>query len=57
MIGPSFVDSFAHDDAAFDQTLSAVEGALAVYAAALGAGTTDGLLVGGPSRVVFRRYV
>jgi len=57
VIGPSFVDSYAHDAAAFDQTMTAVEAALGVYRQALDAGTTDGLLIGPPSKVVFRRYV
>lgn len=57
VIGPSFVDSYAHDDAALDQTVDAVRGALGVYRRAVDAGTTDGLLVGPPSKVVFRRYV
>jgi len=57
VIGPSFVDSYAHDDAALDQTVEAVRGALEVYRRAVDAGTTDGLLIGPPSKVVFRRYV
>lgn len=57
VIGPSFVDSYAHDEAALEQTVEAVTGALDVYRRAVDAGTTDGLLVGPPSKVVFRRYV
>jgi glutamate-1-semialdehyde 2,1-aminomutase len=57
VLGPSFVDSYAHDDSALDQTLEAVRGALGVYSQAIDAGTTDGLLVGPPTKPAFRRRV
>lgn len=44
VLGQSFVVSAAHTDADVDHTLEALAAALAVYARALDAGTTDGLL-------------
>ena len=55
VLGPSFVISAAHDAAAIRQTLDALDGALAVYAQALDAGSVDGLLEGRPVQPVFRR--
>ncbi|MEM6326580.1 MAG: glutamate-1-semialdehyde 2,1-aminomutase [Bacteroidota bacterium] len=55
VLAPSFVVSTAHDDRALAQTLDALDGALAVYARALDAGTTDGFLIGRPVQPVFRR--
>ena len=55
ILGPSFVISAAHTDDAVDATVEAVGDALGVYAQALDAGTTDGLLVGRPVQPVFRR--
>ena len=55
VLGPSFVVSAAHDAAAIAQTLDALDGALAVYAQALDAGTADGWLSGRPVQPVFRR--
>jgi glutamate-1-semialdehyde 2,1-aminomutase len=52
---PSLVVSYSHTDADVDRTLEAIDGSLEVYAQAMSAGTTDGLLVGPPSRVVFER--
>ena len=40
-----------------DRTIDAVDGALAVYARALDAGTVEGLLVGRPVQPVFRPRV
>ena len=54
VLGPSFVISAAHDDDALDATADALDGALAVYAEALDAGTVDGWLVGRPVQPVFR---
>ncbi len=54
VIGPSFVLSYSHADADIDQTVEAVDGALAVYARALSDGV-DKHLVGPPSRHVFER--
>lgn len=55
VLGPSLVVSYSHGDADIAATLEAIDGALAVYARALDAGTTDGLLEGEPSRTVFDR--
>ena len=46
----------AHTDEDVDRTLEACDGALAVYAKAVSAGTTDGLLVGPPVAPAVRRY-
>ena len=54
VLAPSFVVSYAHDDAAIDRTVEAVDGALGIYARALSDGL-DRHLVGRPSRVVFDR--
>ena len=55
MLGPSFVVSYSHQDEDIDRTIDAVDGALAVYARAMAAGSVDGLLVGPPSRPVYGR--
>jgi glutamate-1-semialdehyde 2,1-aminomutase len=55
VLGPSFVVSYSHQDEDIDRTIDAVDGALAVYARAMAAGSVDGLLVGPPSRPVFGR--
>jgi glutamate-1-semialdehyde 2,1-aminomutase len=55
VLGPSFVVSYSHHDDDIDRTIDAVDGALAVYARAMSAGSVDGLLVGPPSRPVFGR--
>jgi glutamate-1-semialdehyde 2,1-aminomutase len=52
---PSLVVSYSHSDDDLDRTLEAFDGALEVYARAIEAGTTDGFLVGPPSRHVFDR--
>jgi len=51
---PSLVVSYSHSDADIDQTLAAVDGALAIYARALEDGA-EKYLVGRPSRPVFDR--
>jgi glutamate-1-semialdehyde 2,1-aminomutase len=51
---PSLVVSYAHQDADIDQTIDAIDGALAIYARALSDGV-QGLLEGRPSRTVFDR--
>lgn len=48
VLGQSFVISAAHTDEDVQATVDAVAGACAVYAKALDAGTTDGLLRGRP---------
>jgi glutamate-1-semialdehyde 2,1-aminomutase len=55
VLGPSFVVSYSHRDEDIDRTIDAVDGALAVYARAMAAGSVDGLLVGPPSRPVYGR--
>jgi glutamate-1-semialdehyde 2,1-aminomutase len=55
VLGPSFVVSYSHSDEDIDRTIDAIDGALSVYSRAMAAGTTDGLLIGAPSRPVFGR--
>jgi glutamate-1-semialdehyde 2,1-aminomutase len=55
VLGPSFIVSYSHADVDIDRTIDALDGALAVYKRAIDAGTTDGLLIGPPSRPVFGR--
>jgi glutamate-1-semialdehyde 2,1-aminomutase len=55
VLGPSFVVSYSHQDEDIDRTIDAIDGALAVYARAMAAGSVDGLLVGAPSRIVYGR--
>jgi glutamate-1-semialdehyde 2,1-aminomutase len=52
---PSLVVSYAHQAEDVDRTIEAVDGALAVYARALGDGV-EKHLVGRPSEVVYRRF-
>jgi glutamate-1-semialdehyde 2,1-aminomutase len=56
VIGPSFVNHYAHDEAAIEETIAAADGALAVYARAIEAGTTDGFLEGRPVKPVWRTF-
>lgn len=56
VLGPSFLVSYSHDDNDIDLTIEAVHRAAQVYKRALDAGTTDGLLIGPPSKTVYRRY-
>ena len=56
VLAPSFIVSYAHSDADIDYTIEAVARAAKVYKKALEAGSTDGLLVGAPTKVVYRRY-
>ena len=56
ILAPSFVVSTAHDDAAIDETVDAVAGALRAYELAIDAGSTDGFLVGRPVQPVLRRF-
>jgi glutamate-1-semialdehyde 2,1-aminomutase len=52
---PSLVTSYSHADDDVDRTIEAIDAALSVYAQALTAGSTDGLLTGKPSRPVMAR--
>ena len=56
VLAPSFIVSYSHDDADIDHTVEAIRRAALVYAQALDAGTTDGLLIGPPSKSVYRRF-
>lgn len=55
VLGPSLVVSYAHSDEDIAQTIAAFDGALGVYKAALEHGL-DGLLVGPPTKSVYRKY-
>lgn len=55
VLAPSLVVSFAHTDRDIDQTIEAMDGALAVYGRALDEGV-DRHLRGRPSQVVHRQY-
>ena len=56
VLGQSLVISAAHTDEDLDLTVDAARGALAVYARAVDAGTTDGLLRGRPVAPAMREY-
>ena len=56
VLGQSLVISAAHTDADIDQTIEATAGALKVYARAVEAGSTDGLLVGRPVAPAMRDF-
>ncbi len=56
VLGQSFVISAAHTEEDVERTLEASDGALGVYAQAVSAGTTDGLLAGPPVAPALRRY-
>lgn len=55
LLAPSFVVSYAHQEADIDRTIEAVDGALGVYARALEDGV-ERHLVGRPSKTVYRRF-
>ncbi len=52
---PSLATSYSHTDEDIDQTIEAVDGALAIYARALNDGVAQ-YLIGRPSQIVQRRY-
>lgn len=56
VLAPSFIVSYSHSDADIDHTIEAIARAAKVYKKALEAESTDGLLVGAPTKVVYRRY-
>jgi glutamate-1-semialdehyde 2,1-aminomutase len=56
VLGQSFVISAAHSDDDVDRTVEAVGESLAVYAKALEAGSSDGLLHGRPVAPALRRF-
>jgi glutamate-1-semialdehyde 2,1-aminomutase len=53
---PWICPSYRHGDAEIGRTLEAFDAACAVYARALENGSVNGLLVGAPTKPVFRRY-
>jgi glutamate-1-semialdehyde 2,1-aminomutase len=55
VIMPSLVVSYSHQDADIDETINAIDGALAVYVCALNDGV-DKFLVGRPSPPVYRTW-
>ena len=55
VLGPSLVISYSHSEDDVGETIAAFDGAMTVYSRALEDGT-DGLLVGEPSDVVYRKY-
>jgi glutamate-1-semialdehyde 2,1-aminomutase len=56
VLGQSFVISAAHTDADINQTIEAAAESLKVYARAIEAGTTEGLLVGRPVAPALREF-
>jgi glutamate-1-semialdehyde 2,1-aminomutase len=56
VLGQSLVISAAHTDADIDQTIEAAAGALEVYAKAIEAGSTEGLLMGRPVAPAMREF-
>jgi glutamate-1-semialdehyde 2,1-aminomutase len=56
VLGQSLVISAAHTDADIDKTVDAAVGALEVYARAVDAGSTDGLLLGRPVAPAMREF-
>jgi glutamate-1-semialdehyde 2,1-aminomutase len=56
VLGPSFVVSASHGDVEVAHTVEAAHGAMAVYARAVAAGSTDGLLVGRPVAPSVREF-
>jgi glutamate-1-semialdehyde 2,1-aminomutase len=56
VLGQSFVISAAHTDADINQTIEAAAESLEVYARAIEAGTTEGLLVGRPVAPALREF-
>ncbi len=56
VLAPSFIVSYSHEDDDIDYTVEAIRRAARVYAQALDARSTDGLLVGAPTKTVYRRY-
>jgi glutamate-1-semialdehyde 2,1-aminomutase len=56
VLGQSLVISAAHTDTDINQTIDAASGALEVYARAIEAGSTNGLLVGRPVAPAIREF-
>ncbi|MBA3479105.1 MAG: glutamate-1-semialdehyde 2,1-aminomutase [Lautropia sp.] len=56
VLAPSFIVSYSHDNSDIDNTVEAIARAARVYAKAIDARSTDGLLIGAPTKPVYRRY-
>ena len=56
ILAPSFIVSYSHDEDDIDLTIEAIQRAARVYRKAIDAGSTDGLLIGQPTKVVYRRF-
>lgn len=56
VLAPSLFVSYSHDREAIEKTIEAADAAMRVYARAVAAGSTDGLLIGPPSKIVYRRF-
>ena len=56
MLGQSLVISAAHTDTDINQTIDAAAEALEVYARAIEAGSTEGLLIGRPVAPAIREF-
>lgn len=56
VLAPSFIVSYSHENDDIDATIEAVRRAAQVYRRAIDAGSTDGLLIGSPSKSVYRRF-
>jgi glutamate-1-semialdehyde 2,1-aminomutase len=56
VLAPSFIVSYSHKESDIDETIEAVGGSLEVYARAVEAQSTDGLLRGRSVAPVYRRY-
>ncbi|MDO4905459.1 MAG: glutamate-1-semialdehyde 2,1-aminomutase [Lautropia sp.] len=56
VLAPNFIVSYSHEDSDIDYTIEAFSRAAKVYRQALDARSTEGLLIGEPTKVVYRRY-
>ncbi len=56
VLSPNLIVSYSHDDDDIDCTIEAIRRAARVYAQAIEARSTDGLLIGKPSQTVYRRF-
>ena len=56
VLSPNFIVSYSHDDDDIDYTVEAIRRAARVYAQAIDARSTQGLLIGAPTQSVYRRY-
>ena len=56
VLAPNLIVSYSHDDADIDYTIEAIRRAAKVYQRAIDQRSTDGLLIGAPTKSVYRRY-